>query len=148
MLRRPPILNRPYTLCPFTTLFRSVGAGGVEDYGPRASPLHGQRPVDLLVVGVEEQQERVVDDALAPGVGIGDRVAVEEQADGQRVTGGPVLVGHLLAVGLAPADVAGAPDRSAVEVAPAPEGGVLAPQHAPGGGEHAHVLGEVFPVPP
>src|SRR3546814_1003080 len=62
-----------------------VGAGGVEDDGPRASPLHGQRPVDLLVVGVEEQQERVVDDALAPGVGIGDRVAVEEQADGQRV---------------------------------------------------------------
>src|SRR3546814_3759332 len=41
-----------------------VGAGGVEDDGPRASPLHGQRPVDLLVVGVEEQQERVVDDAL------------------------------------------------------------------------------------
>src|SRR3546814_21096588 len=100
MLRRPPILNRPYTLCPFTTLFRSVGAGGVEDDGSRASPLHGQRPVDLLVVGVEEQQERVVDDALAPGVGIGDRVAVEEQADGQRVTGGPVLVGPLLAVGL------------------------------------------------
>src|SRR3546814_9606271 len=68
--------------------------------------------------------------------------------DGQRVTGGPVLVGHLLAVGLAPADVEGAPDRSAVEVAPAPEGGVLATQLDQAGGELEQVFVEVFPVLP
>src|SRR3546814_17581983 len=68
--------------------------------------------------------------------------------DGQRVTGGPVLVGHLLAVGLAPADVEGAPDRSAVEVAPAPEGGVLATQLDQAGGELEQGLVAVFPVLP
>src|SRR3712207_7326528 len=52
MIRRPP----RSTLFPYTTLFRSRQL----DHPPLAEPLARQQEVDVLVVGVEEQQERVV----------------------------------------------------------------------------------------
>src|SRR3546814_16647785 len=54
MIRRPPRSTRTDTLCPYTTLFRSVGEGSAHRRhlhlarrraGRCARPLHGRRPV-------------------------------------------------------------------------------------------------------
>ena len=64
-----------------------------------------QREGHVLVVGVEEQQERVVLDRLAARRAVGDLLAVEE--DAEDVGGGllPVALGHAPAVGAEPPDV-------------------------------------------
>ncbi|MGH8906792.1 MAG: hypothetical protein ACRD0K_09815 [Egibacteraceae bacterium] len=54
-----------------------VGGGGVEDGLTGFAPLFGQPPLDRLGLGVE-QQEGVVADRPAAGVGGGDGLAVEE----------------------------------------------------------------------
>src|SRR3546814_8643388 len=71
MILRPPSFTLTYTLFPYTTLFRSLGFGGVE------VGLVGQRP------GTEVARDHVAD--LAQGLGrqvhrVGTQVA--DQADG------------------------------------------------------------------
>ena len=63
-----------------------------------------QRERDVLVVGVEEQQERLVEDPLALLVRRGDLLAVEEHAD-RPLAGLPVALGHAVPVGAEPPDV-------------------------------------------
>lgn len=104
-------------------------------------------------MGVEAQQERVVQQPLTAGVAVGDAVAVEEHRDGLGEIGAPVLVGHLGAVGGEPGDVAqpvlAAPSHRLAGEEPAPaEHRVLGAQrrHHPGEGQQVHV--RVGPVDP
>src|SRR5207237_8991063 len=93
-------------------------AVGVEDDDPVVAPVAARdRERQLLVVGVEEHEEAVVGDLLAPEVGVGNGVAVQEHADRLGETRVPVLLGHLSAVRREPADVGdlAAVDRAALE---------------------------------
>src|SRR5436190_3058616 len=79
----------------------------VEDALPFVAPRTvRQFEVDRFVVRIEEEIETVVDDRLAAMIGRRDRASVEERADRPRECAVPVLIRHLLAVGLEPADVA------------------------------------------
>jgi hypothetical protein len=51
------------------------------------------------VVSVDQQEEGVVGDPFAELVAVGDAAAVEEDREAGGVPGGPVLLGHVLAVG-------------------------------------------------
>ena len=100
------------------------------------------------MVGVEQQQEGVIGDLLAAGVTVGDRLAVVEQADGAGEPGIPVVVAHLGAVGLAPAELGGAANGTAAEVAPPPQHGVVAAQRDEAASEVDQILVNVLPVVP
>jgi hypothetical protein len=129
---------------------------GVDDDGPpRAVLAPGQTEVDVLVVGVEGHHERVVDDALAAGVDVGEALPVEEHRDGLAEAGVPVVLGHLLAGRGEPGDVrqrAGAapPDGPALEEAAAAEHRVAVAQRHHAGGEvdELGVLARQRPVHP
>src|SRR6185369_14967659 len=95
---------------------------------PLAPGTFRQAEGDGFVMGIEEDVEAVVDDALAARIGVGQRLAVEIDADAASEAVVPVVAGHLLAVRLEPADVAdaGAVQRAPHEPAPALEDRVLA----------------------
>lgn len=65
----------------------------------------GQPHLQVVIVGVEAQQERGVGDALAAAVEVADRLAVEEHGDVLAEAGAPVLHGHLGGVLPEPRDV-------------------------------------------
>ena len=67
-----------------------------DDRPPRAVLRRREGDLDVFVMGVEAQQERVVRDRLAAAVDLGDAVAVEEHRDALAEAGVPVLLGHLL----------------------------------------------------
>src|SRR3954462_8855830 len=69
-------------------------AGGQHDRPAAAEALVGQPEVDVLVAGVEQQQERVVDDRRAVGRDLPQLVAVEEHAEDVVVGALPVALGH------------------------------------------------------
>src|SRR5258707_15622273 len=103
-----------------------------------------------LVVGVEEDEEAIVDDRLASLIRRGNALAAEEDADAAGKSVLPIVVGHLAAVGLEPADVAdvNTAQRTAIEPAPALKDGMLAAErdHARGEGEETVV--DVLPIEP
>src|SRR3546814_5672587 len=56
MIRRPPRSTRTDTLFPYTTLFRSVGAGQVADLEPVAGRLQiGPQYRDILLVQLDDR---------------------------------------------------------------------------------------------
>src|SRR5581483_1403243 len=125
--------------------------GGVEFDAPELAPAAaGEDELECSGVGVEQDEEAVVVDALAPGVGVGDLLAVEEHADDLGEGVAPVVVGHLLAVGAEPADVgeATAPDGPPLEEPAAAEHRVLAPQSNEPAGELEEAPVGVVPVVP
>src|SRR6202011_5487510 len=74
--------------------------------------------IQIGVVSVEEQQERIVDHAEAAGVGFGDRITVQEHGDALAEAAVPVLQRHLLTGRGEQCDVAdlsAGADRRAVE---------------------------------
>src|SRR5258707_11472544 len=81
-----------------------------------------------LVVGVEEDEEAIVDDRLASLIRRGNALAAEEDADAAGKSVLPIVVGHLAAVRFEPADVAHAcaAERTAIEPAPALKDWMLA----------------------
>ena len=103
-----------------------------DDLPPLAVDLlrHGERHV--LVVGVEQQQERVVDDRLTAGRRLGDGVAVEEHRQRLGVAVAPVVTGHVLPRRGEPGDVADLALRAergvALEEPAAAEHGVVVAQ--------------------
>ncbi len=107
----------------------------------------------LLVVGVEAQQERVVDHPLAAFVRRRDRLAVEEHRHALVEAGTPVLWRHLLACRGEPGDVAdlvAGADRLALEEAATAEHRVLLAQlgHLAGEGQLVGVGVAQRPVHP
>ncbi|CDK01815.1 hypothetical protein MIC448_90005 [Microbacterium sp. C448] len=108
--------------------------GGVDDHVPgRRCVGVGQVELHVLLAGVEENDEVLVDDRLTPAIALADAVAVEEHADAAAESRIPVLGLHLGAVGAQPDDVGKPlvlcpPDRPAVEEPAPAEGGVLGAQ--------------------
>src|SRR5216684_7637263 len=102
-----------------------------------------------LVVGVEEQEEAVIDDIFAARAGW-DSVTAEEDADASGELPLPVVVRHRFAVGLEPADVAHfrAAKRAAVEPAAPLEGGMRAAELDQAGGEREQFVVDIRPVEP
>ena len=68
-------------------------------------PGPGQRERDRLVVGVEQQQQRVADDRFAALVHVADQVAGQAHAQALDEAGVPGVVGHLLAGRVEPGNV-------------------------------------------
>src|ERR1700728_2629005 len=80
--------------------------GGVEVQQPLLAPgPAGEYERDVLIVSVEKQQEGVVADPMTATVRIGQRVTVEEDAEGLGESRVPVLRGHLRPVRPEPPDV-------------------------------------------
>src|SRR5258706_15818362 len=102
-----------------------------------------------LVVGVEEQEETVVADVLAARAGR-DSVTAEEDGDAAGEGALPVVVRHLFAVGLEPADVAhfGATKRATVEPAAPLEGWMRAAELDQAGYEREQLVLDLRPVEP
>src|SRR3546814_10279693 len=69
MIRRPPRSTRTDTLFPYTTLFRSIGAGTVANRDPTAGQacLMEKRAVEILSTGA----------ACTPYLKFGDRIRIE-----------------------------------------------------------------------
>ena len=82
-----------------------------------------------ILVGVEQQQQRVADDPLAALVDLVDRVAVQPDAEPADVGRVPRVVGHLAARRVEPRDVldVGAADAAALEELAAAQHRVLLP---------------------
>ena len=76
-----------------------------------------EREGDGALVGVEDHEERVIDDPLAARPAVVDRVAGELHGQGPNARRLPLLVGHLGAVGREPGEVldARAADLAALE---------------------------------
>ena len=70
----------------------------------RAGARRGEIEIGF-VVGVEEDGERVADDALALLAHLGDLIAGQHHAEAARVAGVPIGIGHLGAVRLEPVEV-------------------------------------------
>src|SRR5258708_10103056 len=87
-------------------------------------------------------------DRLAGGATVGSGAAVEEEADRGRGPRVPVVVSHLLAVGLAPAEIHRTPDGAALEPAAPPQHGMLAPQRDEAAGEVEQIVVDAVPVVP
>ena len=83
-----------------------VFSGVHDEFPPLAKAFVGQGEFDAFVVGVEAEDEGVVDDALAAAVGLGDGVAVEVHHEGFAKEEVPVGLGHEFAGGDQPRDVA------------------------------------------
>src|SRR5262245_42055166 len=105
-------------------------------------------PLELVVVRVEQHQERLVDDAMAARIGRVDRIAVEEDADRFREARFPILIAHLFAVGAEPAEVDLAADLAAEEPAAAAEHRVLLAEFDQARGELEQLLVDALPVVP
>ena len=99
----------------------------VEDECPCSSNARpGQCEPNRSMMGVEQDQQRVVDDPPASLVGFFDRVAREPHAQTPDMLGAPVGVGHLVAVWIEPGQVldVDAPDLSTLEEPSTPQNGV------------------------
>ena len=83
-----------------------LGKGGVQaDVPPDAVRRGRQGEVDGVAVGVEQQQEVGVQEALSVLVRLVDGLAVQEDHEGAGITVAPVLLIHLGAVRGEPLDV-------------------------------------------
>ncbi len=69
------------------------------------------------MIGIEQQNQAIVDDPLAALVGGGDFLAVQKNPNGLGQAVMPLLLGHLPAIGVEPEDVvhAGTMDRLPLE---------------------------------
>ena len=92
-------------------------------------PCLGQCERDRLMMGVEQDQGRLVHDRLAPLVHVADEVAGQPHAQALDVTAIPILVGHLLAGGIEERKIldVGAAEGPALEELPPLEDRMLAP---------------------
>src|SRR5215470_9460762 len=70
-----------------------------------ARPVCRQDEWERLVMGVQEDQQRVADDAIAALVELFDRVAGKPEAEAARFGVIPIVFGHLLAVEAKPGEV-------------------------------------------
>src|SRR3546814_3516633 len=79
MLRLPPRSTRADTLCPYTTLFRSVIEAVVVDRSPVApfATLEPSEPVARMVAEVDFVQPRVMADKGQPGLAVIQRLKDE-----------------------------------------------------------------------
>src|SRR5262249_6769318 len=74
----------------------------------RPEPLGRDRKGRLLVVGVEEDQERAVDNRLTMRGARAERLPVQEDPEARTVRAVPVALGHLAAAAADPRGVGGA----------------------------------------
>jgi hypothetical protein len=127
-----------------------VADRGQLGYPPPAPFLARQHEGDVVVVRVEQQQEAVIAEPPAARVGVGQRVAVEEDAERLGEARLPVLVGHLGAVRPEPGDVGklAAEDGLALEEPAPPEHRVLVAEGDQVGAEGEEVPVGVLPVEP
>ena len=86
---------------------QALGGGGVQLDAPgRGVVGSGQGELDVVGRGVDEDEEGIVHQALAALIRLGNRSAVEEDGHGAGVPGTPVSIGHALARGAQPGDLA------------------------------------------
>src|SRR4051812_41129943 len=127
---------------------RGVRLVGAQLAHPAAPEAPGrQLELDVVVAAVEQQQERVVDHALAVLVRRGDLLAVEEHPDDVRAL--PVALGHPPPVGAEPPGVreAGALLLGAVEELAAAEHRMVAAQRDQAASELLQALPRLVDVP-
>src|SRR3546814_20228744 len=95
MLRLPPRSTRADTLCPYTTLFRSVIEAVVVDRSPVApfATLEPGEPVARMVAEVDFVQPRVMADKGQPGLAVIQRLKDEILvfAVNDRLLGRPIV---------------------------------------------------------
>ncbi len=89
------------------TVDRRQAGGRVHLQQPAVAVVHiGQRELDRIEVGVEEDQEVVVHDLESPVVGLGNRLPVEEHHQRMRSGIAPRSLVHERPTGLEPGDLA------------------------------------------
>src|SRR3546814_11493729 len=95
MLRLPPRSTRADTLCPYTTLFRSVIEAVVVDRSPVApfATLEPSEPVARMVAEVDFVEARVMADKGQPGLAVIQRLTDETLvfAVTDRLLGRPIV---------------------------------------------------------
>src|SRR5262249_60826172 len=102
----------------------SLGLARIEDRLPPDAPVvSGKDERQGLVVGVEQDEQRVVHDRAPVGIHLVDRIAGQAEPEAARERAVPVLLGHLAAIGTDPREVLhlGAADPAAEEELPAPQ---------------------------
>src|SRR5215218_3932078 len=102
------------------------------------------------MMGIEGDEEAIVDDGFTTHIEAVQGVSVQEDRDGLRVASAPILVVHRLSVGSVPPNVrdARAMNRPPEEVVSASEHGMTLPQRDQTGGKRQKLAVRMLPIYP